>query len=180
MNTDEISVRLVLRLSSSGIMSRRKAAEAVKNGKNAWELCMCYAELATFHKDKIEGLENPEVNRIQGSKFAFGATEALAELCDEAAEAYLNEETLSPERTAELIKEEISECRLTPVICGSAKFSIGIRELADILVEFMPSAERRATDDLCGIIFKIEHDKTLGKVSHIRLFGGEISNLDEV
>lgn len=33
MNTDEISVRLVLRLSSSGIMSRRKAAEAVKNGR---------------------------------------------------------------------------------------------------------------------------------------------------
>lgn len=127
-----------------------------------------------------EGLENPEVSRIQGNKFAFAATEALAELCDEAAEAYLNEETLSPERASELIKKEISECRLTPVICGSAKFSIGIEELADILVEFMPSAERRATDELCGIIFKIEHDKTLGKVSHVRLFGGQISNRDEV
>lgn len=127
-----------------------------------------------------EGLENPEVSRIQGNKFAFAATEALAELCNEAAEAYLNEETLSPERASELIKKEISECRLTPVICGSAKFSIGIEELADILVEFMPSAERRATDELCGIIFKIEHDKTLGKVSHVRLFGGQISNRDEV
>ena len=27
---------------------------------------------------------------------------------------------------------------------------------------------------------KIEHDKTLGKISHVRLFGGEISNRDEV
>ena len=44
----------------------------------------------------------------------------------------------------------------------------------------MPSSERRETDGLCGIIFKIEHDKSLGKVSHVRLFGGEIANRDEV
>ncbi len=127
-----------------------------------------------------EGLENPAVCTVDGDDFRFAATEALAELCDEAAELYLNEEILSEERATELIKENIAGCRLTPVICGSAKLSVGVKELADLLVDYMPSAERRATEDLCGIIFKIEHDKTLGKISHIRLFGGEISNRDEV
>lgn len=117
---------------------------------------------------------------INGEKFAVAATEALADLCDEAADAFLCDEALTEERAVELIKKEISDCRLTPVLCGSAKLSIGIRELADILAKLMPSAERRAADGLCGIIFKIEHDKNLGKVSHIRLFGGEISNRDEV
>lgn len=127
-----------------------------------------------------EGLENPSVKKIGGEKFAVAATEALADICDEAADAFLSETALSPERATELVRKEISACRLTPVLCGSAKFSIGVKDLADALVEYMPSAERRATDNLCGIIFKIEHDKTLGKISHIRLFGGEISNRDEV
>ncbi|MBQ2848542.1 MAG: TetM/TetW/TetO/TetS family tetracycline resistance ribosomal protection protein [Clostridia bacterium] len=125
-----------------------------------------------------EGLEKPGTKKI--NDFAVSATEALADLCDEAADAFLEEKSLSAERACELVKREISACRLTPVLCGSAKYSLGVKELADALVEFMPSAERRATDDLCGIIFKIEHDKTLGKVSYIRLFGGEISNRDEI
>lgn len=127
-----------------------------------------------------EGFDNSSVKTIDGEKFAVAATEALADLCDEAADAFLCDEALTEERAVELIKKEISDCRLTPVLCGSAKLSIGVRELADILAKLMPSAERRAADGLCGIIFKIEHDKNLGKVSHIRLFGGEISNRDEV
>lgn len=127
-----------------------------------------------------EGGENYRVNKISGQKFAAAATEALADLCDEAADVFLCDETLSEERAKELIKQKISECALTPVLCGSAKYALGIKDLADTLVDFMPSAKRRATDELCGIIFKIEHDKNLGKISHIRLFGGEISNRDEV
>lgn len=126
------------------------------------------------------GNENPCVKSKNGIDFDVAATEALAEICDEAADAFLNEEALPYEKASPLLKDEICKCSLTPVLCGSAKLSIGIKELADFIVEFMPSAERRGTEELCGIIFKIEHDKTLGKISHIRLFGGEISNRDEI
>ena len=136
--------------------------------------------LLLLSETQNEGLNNPSVSTLKGDSFRSAATEVLAELCDEAADLYLNEETLSEERAIELIKESIADCKLTPVICGSAKLSIGVKELADLLVDYMPSSERRATEELCGIIFKIEHDKTLGKVSHIRLFGGKISNRDEV
>lgn len=129
---------------------------------------------------KNEGIESMNVERISGKKFEIAVTQALADICDEAADAFLCDETLSTERATELLKEKISACEITPVLCGSAKYSIGVSDLADLLVELMPSAKRRATDELCGIIFKIEHDKSLGKVSHIRLFGGELSNRDEV
>ncbi|MBQ8762642.1 MAG: TetM/TetW/TetO/TetS family tetracycline resistance ribosomal protection protein [Clostridia bacterium] len=127
-----------------------------------------------------EGEANPTVKTIGKDNLASSATEALADICDEAADAFLNETALSHKRASELIRDEIAACRLTPVVFGSAKYSIGIKELADILIEFMPCAEQKATDELCGIIFKTEHDKTLGKVSHIRLFGGEIANRDEI
>ncbi len=127
-----------------------------------------------------EGLDNPTAGVVDEEKFCRRATEALADVNDEAADAFLMEEILPFERATELVKNEISACRLTPVVMGSAKYSIGVRELADALVSYMPDSTRRATEDLCGIVFKIEHDKTLGKVSHIRLFGGEIANRDEV
>ena len=127
-----------------------------------------------------EGCDGSFVSTVCGEVFARRATEALADVCDEAADAFLCDEALSESRASELVRKEISECRLIPVLCGSAKHSVGVRELADFLVEYMPSSERRATENLCGVIFKIEHDKTLGKVSHIRLFGGEISNRDEI
>lgn len=127
-----------------------------------------------------EGSENTRVKLIDDENFRQRATEALADICDEAADAFLSDELLSFERADELVREEISSCSLTPVVFGSAKYSIGIEDLADTLVKYMPDSKRRQTDDLCGIIFKIEHDKSLGKVSHIRLFGGEIANRDEV
>lgn len=131
-------------------------------------------------KVENEGEENFTVSGISGEDFAASATEALADICDEAEEAFLCDEILSEKRSAELIKEAVSSCRLAPVFCGSAKHSVGIKEFADFIVEYMPSSERRATENLCGVVFKIEHDKALGKVSHIRLFGGEIANRDEI
>lgn len=133
-----------------------------------------------FSETENGSSETPKVKLVNDEAFRINATEALADICEEAADAFLCEELLSLERAKELVKEAISSCRLTPVVFGSAKYSIGIEELADILVEYMPDSGRRKTDDLCGIIFKIEHDKTLGKISHIRLFGGEIATRDEV
>ncbi len=127
-----------------------------------------------------EGEEFSSVSYISGEKFSRAATEALADICEEAEEVFLFDEILSEKRASELIKENISSCRLAPVLCGSAKHSVGVKEIADFIVEYMPSSERRASENLCGVIFKIEHDKALGKVSHIRLFGGEIANRDEI
>ena len=127
-----------------------------------------------------EGTENCSVNLPDEKAFCMNATEILAEIDDEAAEIFLCDEILSKENADEIIRKKISDCRLTPVVYGSAKYGTGVIELADILVKYMPDSTRRATDDLCGIIFKIEHDKTLGKISHIRLFGGEIANRDEI
>ena len=127
-----------------------------------------------------EGAENCSVSAAEEKTFCERATETLADVSDEAAELFLCDEILTKEKADEIIRKEIAACTLTPVVFGSAKYSVGIKELADILVRYMPDSSRLATDELCGIVFKIEHDKSLGKVTHIRLFGGEIANRDEV
>lgn len=127
-----------------------------------------------------EGKENFTVNGFSDEEFRIKATEALADISDEAAELFIEDKFLEIGDAERILKREISSCRITPIVFGSAKYSVGIKELADILVRFMPDSSRRETKELCGLVFKIEHDKTLGKISHIRLFGGEISNRDEV
>lgn len=127
-----------------------------------------------------EGMDLCQSSVLDDDKFRTTVTEALAEISDEVAELYLNDELLTKEIACDIIRKEISSCRLTPVVCGSAKHSVGINELADVLIEYMPDSSRRATDELCGIVYKIEHDKTLGKITHIRLFGGNIENRDEI
>jgi len=127
-----------------------------------------------------EGLDTYSCRMKNGDEFLAAVTEALCDTCEEAEEAFLSDEVLSSECADLLVKREISACRLIPVLCGSAKNSVGVREIADFMTAYMPSSDRRATDGLCGVIFKIEHDKSMGKVSHIRLFGGKIKNRDEV
>lgn len=127
-----------------------------------------------------EALDSVVVTFLEGEEFDMAVTEALCDVCDEAAEAFLSDEILPHDRACELLREAISAGTVTPVLYGSAKLSLGIRDLADFMVDYMPSSARLATDGLSGVIFKIEHDKTMGKVSYIRMFGGQIRNRDAV
>jgi ribosomal protection tetracycline resistance protein len=127
-----------------------------------------------------EALDSVAVTFLEGEEFDMAVTEALCDVCDEAAEAFLSDEILPHDRACELLREAISAGTVTPVLYGSAKLSLGIRDLADFMVDYMPSSARLATDGLSGVIFKIEHDKTMGKVSYIRMFGGQIKNRDAV
>ena len=146
------------------------------------------SDLAALSKRKpillsrYQGLEtdHPETALLTGNAFAAAVTEALCDIEPEAEEAFLSDEAL-PLPTAEaLLKKTVKACRTLPVLTGSAKLSVGVNELLDFMTAYMPSADERATDTLSGVIFKIEHDSSMGKTAHIRLFGGEIRNRDEV
>ena len=127
-----------------------------------------------------EGNENCSVKPFDGNIFCENVTRTLADISEEAADAFLSDTSLSESKADEILRKEIASCRVTPVTFGSAKYAKGIKELSDILVKYMPDSSRRETDGLCGVVFKIEHDKNFGKISHVRLFGGEIANRDEL
>lgn len=130
----------------------------------------------------VQNAETPQaaVASFSEQEFSEQATQVLADLCEEAEEAFLEDRTLPFSRAKALVRQQISACKLVPVLCGSAKFAVGVLDAATAFADLMPDCTRRKTEDLCGIIFKIEHDKTHGKTAYIRLFGGEIENREEV
>ncbi len=115
---------------------------------------------------------------IEPVSLTDSALEALAEWDEDLAERFLMEEALTDTELAEKLPAAIRETRITPVLCGCAKKGLGIRELLEFCTRWMPDASHKQTDELSGVIFKIEHDKTMGKIAHVRLFGGTVKNRD--
>ncbi len=105
-------------------------------------------------------------------------TELLAEFSDEAAEAYIGGEPLPQERRMALLRQAVHRRQITPILCGSSLLSVGVEALLDAVTDYLPPASLRQSEELSGLIFKIEHDRSMGKIAHVRLFGGRIRNRD--
>ena len=71
-------------------------------------------------------------------------------------------------------------CKVFPVLFGAAIKGIGIKELMDAVIDFLPSPEYNPDMPVSGAVFKIEHDKKMGRIAHVRLYSGVIKNRDTV
>ncbi len=124
--------------------------------------------------------DHPTSCLLSDTAFAATLTEALCDLSPEAEEAFLSDESLSFPRADDLLRQLIASCQVMPILTASCKLSVGITALLDFITAYMPSSERKAKVEQSGVIFKIEHDPSIGKIAHVRLFGGKIENRDEI
>ncbi len=63
-----------------------------------------------------------------------------------------------------------------PLLFGSAKLGIGIEDLLNFVVRYFPDSGGDPAKPLSALVYGISHDKTMGKIAHVRLFNGAISN----
>ncbi len=80
------------------------------------------------------------------------------------------------ERLACLIRAEAA----FPVLFGAAKKGIGVSELLDAMVAYLPPPAGAAQDPLSGVVFKLDRDPAMGRVAYVRLFGGRLRPRDVV
>uniref|UniRef100_A0A6G1SLB5 Ribosome-releasing factor 2, mitochondrial n=1 Tax=Aceria tosichella TaxID=561515 RepID=A0A6G1SLB5_9ACAR len=91
------------------------------------------------------------------------------------------------------LRKATIDCKISPVLVGSAFKYIGVQQLMDAMVDYLPSPiERRSQiletlmeqpdptntghdKDECAFIFKIMHDKRLGPLSYLRIYNGSLS-----
>lgn len=103
---------------------------------------------------------------------------AAADLNDDIALAYMDGEEIDPELQESTIRRGVCEQKIIPIYCGAAQKGLGVPEVLDGLLRFLPRASERSTDDLSGLVFAIEHDKSMGKIAHVRMFGGTLATRD--
>lgn len=66
--------------------------------------------------------------------------------------------------------------KVYPVLSGSALHDHGTEQVLDGIIEWLP--EPVSCRDICGVVFAIQQDRTLGRGAWVRLYGGELNNRD--
>ncbi len=107
------------------------------------------------------------------------AIETIAEYNDEILSYYLEGKTIQFKHLYSEAKKLFHDENFTPVVTGIAKEGLAIKELLDCVIDFIPTANS-VSDEISGIVFKTEHDVTLGQIAHVRLFDGKLANRNNV
>jgi len=105
---------------------------------------------------------------------------ALSEVDPTLLETYLSGVPVSGEMIEEKFKSAFHQATIFPVLCSSASLGIGVDELLAFLIKYAEGTVCTKSDPLSAIVYKIEHDKTMGKIAHVRMFGGTIKNRDSL
>lgn len=114
-----------------------------------------------------------ELSESAVSFFGNSSRDEEISLCsDELLEKYLDGEKVTPDD----IKTLVFSRRLFPCFFGSGLKLSGIEELLSGICEYLP--EKRYTDTFGARVFKITHDKTGAKLTHLKLTGGELKIRD--
>ena len=103
--------------------------------------------------------------------------DSILELCendDRLAVRFLEGQVLLPADIENSLICQTAECTAFPLIYGAAIGGTGVPNLAAAIQKYMPSLEPAPEGDTTGIVYKIEHDKSIGKIAHVRLYQGSL------
>ncbi|MCL1786845.1 MAG: TetM/TetW/TetO/TetS family tetracycline resistance ribosomal protection protein [Defluviitaleaceae bacterium] len=109
--------------------------------------------------------------------------DSILELCendDALAARYLETGSVPPETLETALVNQTKNGIAFPLIYGAAALGLGIPRLVEAIETYLPSAPAAPKGELSGIIYKIEHDKSIGKIAHMRLFEGTVQNRDMI
>lgn len=143
--------------------------------------------------------EIPDELKDQAEEYRNNLIEALGDLDDDIAMAFLEGEEISEEEIIRVLRREVIACNIVPVHLGSAYKNKGVQVLLDNVVALMPSPldiENEALDidkdeepvvldsedtskPLVMLAFKLE-DGRYGQLTYCRIYQGKLNKGDTI
>jgi len=143
--------------------------------------------------NEITDYDVPEAYLESAQSLRTKLIEAMAESDEEILELYYQNQEIPYELLNEAIRKNTIEGNIVPVCCGSSYRNIGVQNLLDAIVDFLPSPmevpfptascqesgeviEIKPDDsgDFCGLVFKIVSDRHVGKLAFARIYSGTL------
>jgi len=121
-----------------------------------------------------------EIKTLSDNSFAEECVLSLSEFDGELLDKYLSGNAFSSDFLEEKLKLHFNKAEIVPVLCSSASLGIGINDLLDFIIKFVEPSKNSQESDLSAIVYKVEHDKLMGKTAHVRMFGSTIKNRDSI
>jgi len=104
----------------------------------------------------------------------------LSENDEKLAERYLMDEPVSGEELQTALARQFRAGLVLPALRGAALRGEGVDELLTAVTELAPAAGGDPAGPVAGLVFKVEHDPTLGRAAYVRLYSGRLRNRDPV
>lgn len=159
---------------------------------------------AEFYGDemgtKIDETEIPDDLKDEAQAMRDKMLESLADVDDDLAMAYLEDEEISPDMIRKAIRKGTISRELYPVLCGSAYKNRGVQFLINAIIDYLPSpldippvegilpgheededpeiVTRKADLDapFSALAFKLVTDPYVGKLCYFRVYSGVLEN----
>lgn len=127
------------------------------------------------------GTNNAHIaSKIIDGNYSEELIEIIATTDESLLEKYLEDEPITNTSLQNALIKAIHNCQLTPVLFGSAKNEVGVKELLDAIALYSPMAGGDASKPLSALVHSLDYDKTMGKIANVRVFNGSISSRDIV
>lgn len=130
--------------------------------------------LTLKHVGKNEdGILNIDTSKIED------IIEELSMVDDEVLEKYINGFDIDGDWLAEKIYNLTHNCKLFPIIGGSALIDVGIDDLVEAISRYIPTTTKNLNGKLSAYVFMIRVDNN-GKNAYVKVLNGKLENRDTV
>ncbi len=125
-----------------------------------------------------EGCNNADILPCwdSSSNLNGNLVETIAASHDVLLEKYINGESIDYDEANNYLVKAVHHCDLYPVLMGSAKNETGITALLDAVNLYLPNPKGDEKQALSALVYRIEYEKGVGKIAHVRIFDGCIAN----
>jgi elongation factor G len=146
---------------------------------------------------EYEETDVPDEYREIEQRYYQELIETIAATDDTLLEHYLEGDTITRDEAVHALKQAMLRGELVPLFCGAPSAEWGVRTLLSEIVELMPSPQERPaeiadgrggevelrnlnSDPFAALIFKTTSEPHVGELSYFRVFGGSVSNGQDV
>ncbi|CAG7656888.1 GTP-binding protein [Paenibacillus allorhizosphaerae] len=106
--------------------------------------------------------------------------ETMAERDETLLGRYIEKGYITTAELLPMLEDGIFRSELFPVLFGASNRGIGIPELMDAILRWLPGPLGDSAAPVAGIIFKLERDPDMGRIAYVRLYNGTLRNRDTV
>jgi ribosomal protection tetracycline resistance protein len=126
---------------------------------------------------KVEGLEREA--RVIELKYMcneekYKTCEALSEICEDMLEAMINEADITDRYIEECTAKLTKTFKISPILYGSALKGLGVEEILEAIIKYLPPPSIENSKEPSGIVYKIHHGRVGGKAAYVRMYEGFI------
>lgn len=118
-------------------------------------------------------IDLPQERREQALRNRETLVEAIVETDDALLERYLDGDEPGIEELAEAFAHGIATCGFFPVLCGSGAANLGVRLLADFIVDECPAPVSQG-DSAAVYVAKTLSDPYVGRINVLRVLAGDL------